>query len=974
MGRDRAEYVDNGLAEFFRTQGRETVVPSNDSVMLDQPDQVHLILSGRAEVFAQSFLDGQAQGARSHLFSVEPGDLLFGVKPKINGPEELRLICVGLEDLSISRLPADVWEGQASAGELSPLICQGANRFMIKLGRGITRTIFPKPRRTVDAAPGQPMELAPGDVVQPPHGLVWLTDLTGPAGLFLDQEEATVSIENPFPVPNGCWLTTAGRCSAGFASTEQVAKPGRLHQAMAPWLELCLQCLDRNNRLDMVDALNSIRDKKEADREYISEAVTDLASVLKRDHDRIATSGSPQELHRIMAMVGDGAGCEFNFPANGRSQPDSPAEIAERSGVFYRRINLENGWWRNVHEPLLVFEAENNRPLAVTTTTGNRFMLVDADGARQPLSRRSARKLGNVAYSFQRPMTGRTVDRHDLSGQAVKGLKSDFINLSVAALGSALLGLVLPLAAKSIFSSIIPTADRTRLIALTAAVVGAVVASALLKAMIELTCLRIEALAEVRLEAALWDRLLRLPLRFFSKYSAGNLASRSGAFQRARELMSAGMLTGLLTGFYSSTSLILLFFLAPAPACAAVGLIALQGLVACRLTRGRLDLLRQASGIRSRLAGLVLQFISGLTQLRASGAEPRAFARWSRDFTRQRSKQHQAFKRRIALRVFNKGFRVLSLVVIFLLFNRREGVLDSGTFLAFYVAFGILQTGVDNLVAALSQATGLIPQLERVRPILNQPPEESPVQLAPMDLEGRIEATSLSFRYGEQSPLVLDNVSFSVSPGQFVALVGPSGSGKSTLLRLLIGLESPDSGSIIYDGRDLCELKTRLLRRQMGVVLQDFGILPGTIRQAVTGSREASEERIWAAAEAVGLAPAVRGMERGLETMLLRNGDNLSGGQRQQLALARVIFHDPAVVILDEATSALDNRTQSLVMTSLESLKSTRVVAAQRLSTIRNADRILVLDNGRLVEEGDYDQLMARRGLFHSMAARQVAE
>lgn len=635
-------------------------------------------------------------------------------------------------------------------------------------------------------------------------------------------------------------------------------------------------------------------------------------------------------------------------------------------------ITLNSDWWKQSHGPLLAFDRETGEPVAIQNNAAGKRVMVDAKGTTQRLNQSTATSLTETAYTFFKPLPFTSLDIKGLADFAFKGAGRDFRCVLVTGLCAGLLGLVLPLATKTLFNQIIPASDMHQLGAVIYVVVGAVLAYALLGLAGGLATLRLESTIEARLESALWDRLLRMPLSFFNTYTAGNIASRGAAIQRIRETLSTGSLVTLSAGIFSLTNLLYIFFLDPALGVTVSILLLIQGLTTWGLTRSRLGNLRAASKIRSRLDGLTLQFLSGLHQLRAFGAEQRAFARWASFFSKQRTMQHKAFRTRNILRSFNGGFTLLSLATVFAVTGFGSNTLDSGSFIAFYVAFGALQSGTLKLIMSLSQIVAVLPQLDRIKPILKHIPEDTGNKPAPGPLNGKIDICAVSFAYEKNAPLAVDNVTLSIAPGEFLALVGPSGSGKSTLLRLITGLDTPKTGSISFDDCDLSELDTRLVRRKMGVVLQGFGILPGTIRQAIAGDRIATDEEIWEAAEISGLAHAIRAMDHGMETTLWRSGSNLSGGQRQQLMIAKAILHDPAILIMDEGTSALDNNNQAHIIEKLEALKSTRVVAAHRLSTIQNADRILVLDKGRVVESGDFQTLMDKQGLFHSMATRQM--
>jgi ABC-type bacteriocin/lantibiotic exporter with double-glycine peptidase domain len=299
--------------------------------------------------------------------------------------------------------------------------------------------------------------------------------------------------------------------------------------------------------------------------------------------------------------------------------------------------------------------------------------------------------------------------------------------------------------------------------------------------------------------------------------------------------------------------------------------------------------------------------------------------------------------------------------------------LSTGDFVGFTTAFATTSAAVLGLVTILSTATQAAVLWERARPIVQSAPEVAAGDADPGELRGRVDFAHVSFRYGEDGPLVLDDVSFSTAPGEFVALVGPSGGGKSTVFRLLLGFEQPAIGTISYDGQSLADVDTRAVRRQLGTVIQNARILAGSIFQNIVGAANLSVDDAWEAARIAGIADEIARMPMGMHTFVSDVGTAFSGGQRQRLLIARAVVTRPRVLLFDEATSALDNRTQAAVSRALDELQATRIVIAHRLSTIRTADQILVLERGRVVERGRYDELMATDGLFAALARRQIA-
>jgi ATP-binding cassette subfamily C protein len=265
-----------------------------------------------------------------------------------------------------------------------------------------------------------------------------------------------------------------------------------------------------------------------------------------------------------------------------------------------------------------------------------------------------------------------------------------------------------------------------------------------------------------------------------------------------------------------------------------------------------------------------------------------------------------------------------------------------------------------------------IPLYERTRPILEATPETDGSKAWVTELGGNLEISEVSFQYQPDGPMVLKNVSLHATPGEFIALVGPSGSGKSTIFRLILGFETPGSGSVYFDRRDLRGLSIQSVRKRIGVVLQTGRLLPGSVYENIVGATQLTLKDAWIAARMAALDKDIEQMPMGMQTFIGEGGSGLSGGQRQRLLIARALVRRPRILLFDEATSALDNESQSVVSESLESLQATRIVIAHRLSTVKNADRIYALEGGEVTESGAYEELIAKGGAFARLAQRQI--
>ena len=296
------------------------------------------------------------------------------------------------------------------------------------------------------------------------------------------------------------------------------------------------------------------------------------------------------------------------------------------------------------------------------------------------------------------------------------------------------------------------------------------------------------------------------------------------------------------------------------------------------------------------------------------------------------------------------------------------------SFLAFQSAAGSFNVAAIGFVTSISHLFMVRPLIENIQIFLEEVPEASDDKPDADTLRGAIEVRNLYFAYSEDGPNVIKDVNFRIAAGEHVAIVGRSGGGKSTLVRLLLGFEKPTQGTVLYDGQDLAEVNLGSVRSQMGVVLQNGQLMSGSIFTNIVGTSALTEKDAWEAAEAAGLTDDIKNMPMGMQTIISEGSSNISGGQRQRILIARALAGRPAIVIFDEATSALDNRTQAIVTESLNKMHTTQIIVAHRLSTIRNVDRVIVIDKGEIVENGGFDELVARGGLFANMVKRQTID
>ena len=541
-----------------------------------------------------------------------------------------------------------------------------------------------------------------------------------------------------------------------------------------------------------------------------------------------------------------------------------------------------------------------------------------------------------------------------------------------------LLALVAPLASAALIDDVIPSAQSHLLVQLGILLFVVAVSQSLFAVARNQLVLRIQDKMDLAIQAAIWDRVLNLPITFFRDYSVADLAARVNSINAMHRMLSVGTMTSLLNGLFSFLSFIVLFRFSAPLAFTALALLAGAGLALFIFGWLTLRVLKNMVASQRRINNLILQFLQGVAKLRATASEARAFSIWAKESTHMRDIALKILKLRTVERVFFSGYEHAGTVALFAVRGALIGAdshrtLSAGEFVGFYAAFVNVFQGTLGICQTLVGLMMLVPLYQMAKSILQAVPEDDAGKTHPGTLSGAIEVSQVYFSYPDGEP-VLANVSLQVRPGSFTAIVGPSGSGKSTLLRLLLGFEMPTSGAVLYDDKNLQDLNLRAVRQQFGVVLQNSQLMGGDIFSNIAGTSNASIDDAWDAARQSGLDADVQLMPMGMHTAIGEGSSTLSGGQRQRVLISRALVGRPRILYFDEATSALDNRSQAVVSESLMRLKTTRIVVAHRLSTVIHADQIIVLDGGQIVEAGSYAELMEKNGLFAELARRQLAE
>ncbi len=958
--------------------------------LLDDPATVWYVVTGGLLLFTVAVERGEAVGPRSHFLGILPGQCCFGFDLTRYGFGS-GFLAVPKPETTLRKIPLARLQALAASG-LGEAVAALIDTWIEGLTMALVHNLTVKRTDEPLLKAGTPVELGTRHKASADRGVLWV-DLWSGSVLFDDMTRPIFARRRTlFPVtPNG-WIQPVseefGTLSLSPVPTVEAVRRPELWHGLDVFHHVLCECEFVNKKLAAVDEFLRLQAKAAHADEAEAAAYDAIGSVLR------AEAAAPPEFQKATAtepvlractLVGEAMGIEVRphpTPGEGLTYEEMVAAVASASGFRTRVVALRDDWWRRDQGPLLGQIEATKVPVALLPTGPRSYECVDGrTGQRAPVTPELAATLSGFAYTVYRPLPDGEIGVRELVRFGARGLKRDLRWVLLMAVVVGLFGTVTPYLTGQLFDVAIPQADRGMLWGFGLALFLSALASSLFKITQGVATVRVQARMESSIQAAVWDRLLNLPASFFRKYAAGDLADRANGVDQIQELVSGAGVAAILGSVSGLFYVVQMFTYNLSLALLAILLTATY--VSFNMGANYLQLRHQRVEIqlRGRIAGLVLNLISGVSKLRICGAEPHAFRVWAQQFAHQKRIGFQIGTIQSAAAVFSAIFPVLSSIAIFLvMIGEQARAAESGTsglttgdFIAFNAAYGLFLTAMQALGDASLNLLRIVPIYERLKPILTTRPEVDRGKAFPGRLKGRIEISHLYFRYSPDSPWIVKDLSLEINPGEFVAFVGPSGCGKSTLMRLMLGFEQPSSGTILYDGQDLASLDLRMLRQQLGVVLQVSRVMPTDIYRNIVGASSRTLDEAWDAAEKAGLAEDIRQMPMGMHTYVSEGGGTLSGGQRQRLMIARAIVNKPKVIFLDEATSALDNRTQAIVTESLDKMDATRIVIAHRLSTIINADRICYLEGGQIVEMGTYAELMAKNGKFAELARRQMA-
>lgn len=643
-------------------------------------------------------------------------------------------------------------------------------------------------------------------------------------------------------------------------------------------------------------------------------------------------------------------------------------------GILYRSIKFDKGWYKKASGTFIGILKTGEAVAITPNKLGVYTFFNPITKKRTWMNLKNESLFQEEGYAFYKPFPLKKLTVKELLKYILGCINiSTIIYVVLLTLIVTLLGMISPKITKLLYSDVIESKSIQLLISLATFSVCLTISTLLISSIKGMIMNKINTQMETSVQAATMGRILSLPTSFFKEYNSGEITSRASYINSLCSVLVSTILSTGLTSLFSFMYIGQIFHYAASLVVPSIIITLITIIFSLITSFAQMKRSKKQALAGSSMYGLTYQIISGVQKIKSSGSEKRVFSKWLNAYSKQADLIYNPPK----FLLFNGAISTAILLIgnIVMYYFAVSSNVSVADYTAFNVSYGYLSGALASIASIAMTVSNIKPVIDMAKPIMNALPEVSEGKQMVSSLSGNIELSHVSFKYEDNGKTIVDDLSLKIHSGEYVAIVGKTGCGKSTLLRLLLGFEKPQKGAIYYDGKDLDVLEKKSLRRKIGVVTQNGKLFQGDIySNIIISAPHLSVDDAWHAAEIADIANDIKKMPMGMFTMISEGNGGISGGQKQRLMIARAVAHNPKILMLDEATSALDNITQRKVSESLDSLKCTRIVIAHRLSTIKHCDRILVMNEGKIIEEGKYQDLMNEKGYFYELVKRQTLD
>jgi len=958
-------------------------ISQGEMFALDRRDGFFIVKSGSLTLFKRNTHHDSIFRQQKRVANIQPGGIIFGDLSKDNSGYLFEALA--LEECEIRFVPfAGLAPGNDDLDRLISRVHGSYSLDNYKFKESNPKSIEIDTENPLSIGKGESFKM-PGDSIS------WLRVSEGRLAFCGEDDICFNQNDNFIPVGSQFWFTAVEPARIQCLSNIPNGQLPVIGECIGMFQSVILRRMELLEKEGVEVELKRLEKAKSIQGNLAVESIGQLNSVLEKG-DSVQHLGDP--LMACLSCIGSKINLEFLPPNKSEDlkRVNYVEAISRASKVRYRNVKLRYKWYQHDNGPLLAFikglgadgSSTELRPVVLLPENKGAFGQEIFDpqrGVIRQLTQEDFNELDEDALMFYRPYPEQATSFMDLGKWAASTFRGSLGLLLAISVLISLTGMLSPIFFGHIVDKAIPDGDRRMLWEMALCLLGVTLGSMAFSLGQGILTLRVKTGITLHMQSAVMDRLLNLPLTFFKKFSSGDLLNRSMIISEISAEVSGIAIKGIFAGFSTCISILLLFYYSVTLAIIPLFFGALSCIcslyLGIKVRRAALDYER-GSG---KLNGFLFQMVTSISKFRVAGAERLVFHEWSNRYSQQLKYLSQILSYNNWNKVINPAITLCSTIALYLLVVKSMGqptasggaaVLTMGTFVAFNSAFGNFMRGVESLTETAVDIIDSFAKQDIAKPIINAKPELDNSKEDPGQINGEIDMRNVSFRYSEDGPYILRDLSLKIHEGDFVAFVGPSGCGKSTLFRLLLGFEQPEIGSILYNNQDISGLDINSIRRQIGTVLQTASISAGSMFENIASGLVITLDEAWMAAKDAGLDEDINAMPMGMHTLVSEGGGNLSGGQRQRLLIARSLVNNPKILLFDEATSALDNRTQEIVSRSISRRNVTRLVIAHRLSTIEDADHIVVLNKGNIEQQGTFDSLKKEKGMFSRMISRQT--
>lgn len=714
-----------------------------------------------------------------------------------------------------------------------------------------------------------------------------------------------------------------------------------------------------------------VKQRKKLDAKTFEDSFKSLAGIHVKNQKKLSTQ-EIRENFAISQILGYYHHQMVDIPSTIKTFKDKLNYVLGQYGIEYHKVELTEAYVNEYSSPLLIYTLIDEIPVMLFPTKNNQYYYINyGTGKKVYIDAEMIHKLEIDAISFYRPLPNKKMSIKEYVKYIHTSIRPlDVILLLIFMAIATGVGMLLPYLTKMLTGEVVSNKDMTQLILVSVYVIATATGLMLIKAIQGFINSRIMIKIQTSVKEATMMKVLNLPPSFFKKYNTGELSMRFTSIPSLANMIISGVFMTLVSVIMSLAYLFQLVSFAVELIVPVILILLVTSSFSIMIAFIQKKYTSQLLELNSKESGVTYEMINGIQKIRLSGSEKRVFAKWANAYAKSaKLKYHPPLILRLSTAI-SLLITLLGNVVTYFVASKYS--IEASSYMAFVTSYGVLSAAFASLTNMVGVLMQIKPVYEMARPILETEAETTQGKLVLESIKGNIKMENISFRYLDDGPLILDNLSLDIKEGEYIAIVGQTGCGKSTLVRVLLGFEQPLSGRVLVDDHDIKDVDLSSLRKRIGTVLQNGTLFHADIySNIIISCPTVSEEDAWRAAEIANIADDIREMPMGMKTVISEGQGGISGGQKQRIMIARAIVHRPKILIFDEATSALDNKTQKSITESINKLNCTRIVIAHRLSTIKNADRIIMLEHGKIIEDGDYDTLIAKKGKFAELVERQ---